>query len=69
MALRYRVWTDDEVAKLSSMIEQGASARRVAVALKRPLDSVKNRARDLGKPFPKEADIKKRIKQILGTPR
>jgi len=39
------------------------------VALKRPLDSVKNRARDLGKPFPKEADIKKRIKQILGTPR
>jgi hypothetical protein len=69
MALRYRVWTDDEVAKLSSMIERGVSAQRAAVSLKRPLDSIKKRAKDLGKPFEKEAHRKKRLKQILGTPR
>jgi hypothetical protein len=63
MSLRYRVWTVDEQARLTSMIEQGVSAQRAAVALKRPLDSIKKRAKDLGKPFEKEADIKKRIKQ------
>lgn len=54
-------------ARLKEMIESGASAQRIAVALKRPVDSIKTRARQLGKPFPHERALAKERQKILGT--
>jgi hypothetical protein len=68
MALKNKVWTDDEVAAvLDDRVGRLCSTRRGGPDASARL--VKNRARDLGKPFPKEADTKKPIKQIFGTPR
>ena len=66
MPLR-RVWTDKEVARLKEMIEKGLSAQRIALALRRPTDSIKQRARQIGMPFPHDVDLKRERKRILGT--
>ena len=54
-----RTWTADEVAKLSALLDTGASAIRAAAALKRSIISVQGKARDLGRPFPHKRAIKR----------
>jgi hypothetical protein len=62
-----RAWTEEEIAKLKMMIERGYSAIRVALALKRPTASVKDRARQIGVPFPHAVDLKRKRKKIMGS--
>jgi len=62
-------WTDEEQKTLIAMIQAGVSARRIAVRMKRPLHSIKVRAKDLGKPFPDERDLKRERKKILDPSR
>ena len=66
MKARRTIWTDEDQAKLATMLDAGASAQRISIALKRPLDSIKQRARALGKPFPYERDLARERKKILG---
>lgn len=67
MSIRYRVWSEADQEKLKTMAQAGASAQRISVALKRPLSSVKHRARDMGIPFPHDIDLAKQRRRILGT--
>lgn len=64
---RKRAWTADEFEKLRSMIEAGASAIRISVALRRPVESVKDRAREMGIPFAHDRVLKRERKKLLGT--
>lgn len=50
MKARRTIWTEEDQAKLATMLDAGASTQRISIALKRPLDSIKQRARALGKP-------------------
>jgi hypothetical protein len=45
-------WTPEEDDLIRSFVAKGASAMRASVALKRNKNSVTNRARKLGCPFP-----------------
>jgi signal transduction histidine kinase len=58
-------WTEEDQKTLEAMIETGASARRIAVRLKRGVDTIKLRARKLGKPFPTERELTKARKKLL----
>jgi hypothetical protein len=62
-----QAWTEEDFAKLREMIGKGRSARTVALALRRPVDSVKTRAREIGMPFRHELDLKRERQRILGT--
>jgi hypothetical protein len=59
-----RVWTPEEIEKLKNMAAAGASAVRVSLALKRPINAVKDRARDEGVPFPHDKDFMKAQRAI-----
>jgi len=61
-------WTEEDQKKLIAMIEAGVSARRIAVRMRRPLHSIKVRARELGKPFPSDRDLKRARMKILNPP-
>jgi hypothetical protein len=56
-----RSWTPDQIAKLEHMIASGSSAVRAAAALKRPIASVRAKARELGKNFPKVKEFRRRV--------
>jgi GcrA cell cycle regulator len=56
-----RPWTSDQVARLEMLIASGASAVRTAAALKRPITSVRVKARELGKSFPTLNETRKKI--------
>jgi len=45
-------WTPEEDERLRFFVAKGASVLRASLALKRNKDSVTNRARKLGCPFP-----------------
>jgi hypothetical protein len=45
-------WTQEEDERLRAFVAQGASAVKVAAALKRKITSVRTRARSIGCPFP-----------------
>jgi hypothetical protein len=45
-------WTDEHIKTLCALLDQGASAARASVVLKRPTLAVQNKARQLGRPFP-----------------
>lgn len=62
-------WTEEDQKKFIAMIEAGVSARRVAVRMRRPLHSIKVRAKELGKPFPTDRDLKKARMKILNPPK
>lgn len=63
--MRYRRWTPDEIERLKTMVAAGTSANRVAVALKRPLQSVVQRARSLGVSLPTIPEERRRVKNLL----
>jgi hypothetical protein len=50
--LAWHPWTDEQIKLLCSLLDQGASAARASVVLKRPTLAVQNKARQLGRPFP-----------------
>jgi hypothetical protein len=47
-----RQWTDEEVAKLTRLLESGATLARASGALNRNGSSVQKKARELGLKFP-----------------
>ena len=57
--VRYRVWTEEEDERLKALILSGASAVRASAALKRPLTTVKLKARKMGMPFRHDRELKK----------
>lgn len=44
-------WTDEKIARLRELREQGASVARASVALKQASSSIRAKARELGIPF------------------
>lgn len=63
------LWTEEEQKTLIALIDAGVSPRRIAVRMKRPLQTIKARAKDLGKPFPYERDLKRARMKILNPPK
>lgn len=51
-------WTPEQIAFLVTLVEQGASATRACVVLRRPKLAVQNKARQLGKPFQDVREVK-----------
>jgi gamma-glutamyltranspeptidase len=47
-----RKWTAADIGRLVLLIDAGSSAASAAIALKRSISVVQNKARNLGKPFP-----------------
>jgi hypothetical protein len=46
-----KIWTPEEIDRLISLAESGATVVRAAAALRRPAAAVRNKARELGKPL------------------
>jgi hypothetical protein len=46
-----RKWTAAQIDELTSLIDEGISAARTAIVLKRSITVVRAKARSLGKPF------------------
>jgi IS30 family transposase len=57
-------WTDEDQKTLEAMLEAGASARRIAVRLRRSVDTIKTRAKTVGKPFPLERELAKQQSKL-----
>lgn len=60
-------WTEEDQARLKLTLAAGASARRIAVALKRPSDDIKQRAKNLGLPFRNKFELAKEQRPLLET--
>jgi GcrA cell cycle regulator len=58
MALLVRRWTNEDLLKLKAMAAAGASAMKIAAALRRKVSSVKKYARDLGIELPGMRDVR-----------
>ena len=58
-------WTNEDNAKLAAMIEAGASARRISLALRRNLAMIKVKAKAMGKPFPHERDLARERRKLV----
>jgi|SRR3954463_10420679 hypothetical protein len=58
-------WSEGDRNKLKALVASGASPYRASVALGRSLHSTKNKARELGYPFPTLQSIKSRVREIL----
>jgi GcrA cell cycle regulator len=65
MKAKYRVWSEEELDRLKAVVASGASALRASVILKRSLKQIKKKARELGVPFPSEADLRTMRRQIF----
>jgi hypothetical protein len=65
VAARKKVWTESDAERLRALIASGASAVRASVALKRSLSVTKLKARELGVPFPSEAELRAKRRQIF----
>ena len=65
MAARKKVWTESDAERLRVLIASGSSALRASVALKRSLSVIKLKARELGAPFPSEAELRARRRRIF----
>jgi hypothetical protein len=63
--MRYRRWAPEEIEQLKTMIAAQASANRIAVALKRPVKSVFQRARSLGMSLPTITEERRRVRNML----
>jgi GcrA cell cycle regulator len=62
---KYRLWCDEEIDQLKRLVASGASAVRTSVALKRSVVQIKKKAREIGVPFPSEADLRTKRRHIL----
>jgi hypothetical protein len=59
MSVHRGVWNDEQLELLRKFATGGASLLRASVALKRPMLSVRNKARELGTPFAHGRDVKR----------
>jgi hypothetical protein len=50
--LTKQAWTPEQLARLSQLVSDGASAARASVVLKRTIVAVQSKAISLGTPFP-----------------
>jgi hypothetical protein len=62
---KYRLWSDEEIGRLKMLVASGASAFRASVALNRSVVQIKKKARELGVPFPTNADLRTKRRKIL----
>jgi len=46
-----KTWTPEDIARLISLADSGATVLRAAAALGRPATAVQSKARELGKPL------------------
>lgn len=53
-------WTIEEIERLASFVEGGASPARAAAALNRRIGAVRAKARLIGKPFPPLRIVRKK---------
>ena len=60
-----KAWSQKDLDKLKGLIESGASALRASAALKRSRAVVKQKARELGIPFPTDAQLRSKRRQIF----
>lgn len=65
MVVRKKVWSESDAERLRALIASGASALRASVALKRSLSVTKLKARELGVPFPSEAELRAKRRRIF----
>jgi hypothetical protein len=63
--MHQREWTAQECEKLKDLVQQGASAFRASAALHRSHASVRNKARELGCPFPLIRSLRAKTRAIL----
>jgi hypothetical protein len=63
-----KAWSEQDVRKFKALLESGASALRVAAVLGRSRRVVKQKARELGIPFPTEFELraKRRLQNSIG---
>lgn len=61
-------WTPEQDEKPKALAAQGASALRAAAALKRPVSSVRIRARKLGLPLPGVRELRRKIRELENFP-
>ncbi|QUS38809.1 hypothetical protein RPMA_08155 [Tardiphaga alba] len=59
-----RKWSDDDIARLIILAEQGSSLMRAASALNRNTASVQKKARQLGKSFPGVRETRAELRAI-----
>jgi len=60
-----KAWSEDDAEQLRALIASGASALCASVALKRSLSVTKLKARELGVPFPSEAELRAKRRRIF----
>jgi hypothetical protein len=60
-----RKWTAEDCEKLKALMHQGASPFRASAALRRPLQMVKTKARELGCPFPPLRSLRAKTRAVL----
>jgi hypothetical protein len=65
---KYRLWCDEEIDQLTRLVASGASALRASVALKRSVVQIKKKAREIGVPFPFEAELRTKRRHIFQIP-
>jgi hypothetical protein len=53
-------WTPEQLEQLQQLVSKGASAARAAAALRRSMQSVKDKARHIGLPFPRRKALRAR---------
>ena len=61
------IWSPEDVARLSRMIDSGHSSFRAAAVFKRSVISVQNQAPILGKPFPTVFARKRALRSTLAV--
>jgi GcrA cell cycle regulator len=62
---KYKLWSEEDIDRLKALVTSGASAIRASVILKRSLKQIKKNARELGIPFPSDADLRIKRRQIF----
>ena len=62
-------WTEADLDRLKVLVAAGASPHRAAVAMKRSVQSVQNKARDFGTPFPSMIVERMKLREAMGTNR
>jgi GcrA cell cycle regulator len=65
MKAKFRLWCNEEIDQLKRLVASGASALRASVALNRSVVQIKKKAREIGVPFPSEADLRAKRRQIF----
>jgi hypothetical protein len=53
-----RSWTPEQIERLRRFVREGVSPARASVVLKRTRESVQNKARNVGSPFPHQQALR-----------